>query len=116
MNNEYMVKTSDYTKLEKELINLKALEAQHRQINGELREENKKLQDRIDSRDFLLKSQGTELKELYEENKQLRKRLHCAREYVITHNFAGYVKMMNVRYLLPILGEFDCDEEGDSNE
>lgn len=47
--NLYFVYEDKCKELEKELENLKKIEKEHQRINGELREENKKLNDKINS-------------------------------------------------------------------
>lgn len=57
--NLYFVYEDKCKELEKELENLKKIEKEHQRINGELREENKDLQQRIEnSIDFINGGKG----------------------------------------------------------
>lgn len=48
---------------------------------------------------------------LQQENQQLKEKLKCAKNYVITHTVDGDIRIMGSEYLLTIL-----DLEGDSDE
>lgn len=54
-----------YNQALKDLEEQQIINEQHKKLNGELREEIKELKEKTDNQEFLLISQGEELKELY---------------------------------------------------
>lgn len=77
----------------------------------DLKERNDKLVSQYYCSESRFFSAQYKAEQLEKENKKLKDKLKCARNYVITHTVDNGIRIMNPKYLLTIL-----DLDGDNNE